>query len=94
MRTSLGEKRTAERPTTWPAEGGRPARADAAAARRAKDHAAASARRRLPRPKSGDSRSPDRTSVTPGYLCRSGYTSPTIAQSLKPRFVYFKQGSE
>lgn len=49
--------------------------------RRARDLAVASARRPPLRPKSGDSRSPDRTSETRGFLCRSGYTSPTITQS-------------
>ena len=40
----------------------------------------------------GDSRSPDRTSVTPGYLCRNGYTSPTIAQSLVLAFITSNRG--
>jgi hypothetical protein len=40
----------------------------------------------------GDSRSPDKISVTPGSLCRSGCTSPTIAQSQVLVCQYFKPG--
>ena len=89
-------KRTeAPRTAWWAGQVRRAARAGAAQpARRARGLAVASARRQPLRLKSGDSRSPDRTSVTPGFLCRSGYTSPTIAQSLVPRFQYFKQGAE
>ena len=52
--------------------------------RRAQGHAAAWAQLPPLRRKPSDSRSPDRTSATPGSLCRSGYTSPKIAQSLVP----------
>jgi len=90
------ERRTAglpDRPHRGAASAHRAARARQAS-RQARALGAASARRRPPRLKSGDSRSPDRTSATPGFLCRSGYTSPTIAQSLVPRFHYFKQGAK
>jgi len=96
-RTPLAAKRTAAPPKGWAAGAvcvPGAAYATGLAERQARDLAGASARRRPPRLKSGDSRSPDRTSATPGFLCRSGYTSPTIAQSLVPRFHYFKQGAE
>jgi hypothetical protein len=51
---------------------------------RAQGHAAAWAQLPPLRLHPSDSRSPDRTSVTPGSLCRSGYTSQKIAQSLVP----------
>jgi len=70
------------------------ASARSTAVRQARVLAVASARRRPLRLKPGDSRSPDRTSATRGFLCRSGYTSPTIAQSLVPHFHYFKLGVE
>lgn len=69
-------------------------RAVSTTVRRARVLAVASARRQPLRLKSGDSRSPDKTSATRGSLCRSGYTSPTIAQSLVPHFHYFKLGVE
>jgi hypothetical protein len=53
-------------------------------AQQAQGHAAAWAQLPPQRLKPSDSRSPDRTSATPGSLCRSGYTSPKIAQSLVP----------
>ena len=62
---------------------------------RAQGLAEASARRPPLRLKPGDSRSPDKIAVTPGSLCRSGYTSPTIAQSLVLRFITsIRGGSE
>ena len=86
VRTSTGERRTVARATRCAspllARYLPGALVQRRTTRRAQGHVAASARAPLHRPKQGDSRSPDRTSVTPGFLCRSGYTSPTIAQSV------------
>ncbi len=93
VRTWPGGRRTAAPPTAWVLRVAWAVRV-ARVGQRARGLAVASARRRPPRLKPGDSRSPDRTSVTRGFLCRSGYTSPTIAQSVVPRFHYFKQSPE
>ena len=84
-------KMTAPRRSSRPAVELAVARAAEPAAPRAQAHVAAWLQP-SGRPELGDSRSPDRTSVTPGYLCRNGYTSPTIAQSLVLAFITSNRG--
>ena len=92
LRRTERKWRAPQRRPAWAAVRAREAAAAGPVQRQAQALVAELAQRRPPRQKSDDSRSPDKTSVTRGYLCRSGYTSPTIAQSLVLAFITSNRG--